>query len=103
MICVNFQRNSISTYDFTNKYFSNSLYSHIIESPIYLGVMLDTRLNFKAHVEYAAAKARVANALARLMPNIGGHRQPRRKILASVVTSILTYGIAIWGKALEIE
>ena len=38
----------------------------------YLGVMLDTRLNFKAHVEYAAAKAaRVANALARLMLNIG--------------------------------
>ena len=31
----------------------------------YLGVMLDTRLNCKAHVEYAAAKAvRVANALA---------------------------------------
>ena len=37
----------------------------------YLGVMLETRLNFKAHVQYAAAKAaRVANALARLMPNM---------------------------------
>ena len=70
----------------------------------YLGVMLNTRLNFKAHVQYAAAKAaRVANALTRLMPNIGGPRQPRRKLLASVVTSILTYGIAIWGKALKIE
>ena len=40
-----------------------------------LGVMLDTRLNFKAHVQYAAAKAtRVANALARLMPNIGDRK-----------------------------
>ena len=66
--------------------------------------MLDERLNVKVHVEYAAAKAvQVANALARLMPDIGGSRQPRRKLLASVVTSILTYGIAIWGKALKIE
>ena len=54
-----------------------------------------TRLNFKVHVQYAAAKAAsVANALARLMPNTDGPRQPRRKLLASVVTSILTYGIA---------
>ena len=45
----------------------------------------------------------VANGLARLMPNIGGPRQRRRKLLASVVTSIFTYGIAIWGEALKIE
>ena len=70
----------------------------------YLGMMLDVRLNFKAHVQYDAAKAaRVANALARLMPNIGGPRQPWRKLLASVATSILTYGIAIWGETLKIE
>ena len=69
----------------------------------YLGVMLDTRLNFKAHIQYVAAKAaRVANALARPMPNKSGPRQPRRKPLASVVTSILKYWIAIWGGALKI-
>ena len=62
----------------------------------YLGVMLDARLNFRPHVEHAAAKAaKVATGLARLMPNIGGPRQPRRKLLASVVTFILTYGIAV--------
>ena len=44
----------------------------------FLGLMLDTRLNVKAHVY----------ELARLMPNIGGPRQPRSKLLASVVTSI---------------
>ena len=67
--------------------------------------MLDTRLNFKAHVQYGTAKAaRVANVLARLMSNIGGPRQPRRKLLASVVTPILKYEIAIWGEeALDIE
>ena len=69
----------------------------------YLGVMLDARLSFKPHVEYAAVKtAKVATALARLMPNIAGQRQPRRKLLASVVTSILTYGIAIW-EAIKIK
>ena len=52
----------------------------------YPGVMLDARLSLKLHVEYAAVKAaKVA------------------KLLASVVTSILTYGIAIWGEALKIK
>ena len=37
------------------------------------------------------------------MPNIGGPRQPRRKLRASVVASIVTYGIAIWGEALKIK
>ena len=62
----------------------------------YYGVIFDTRLNFKARVQYGAAKAaRVTNALARLMPNIGEPRQPRRNLLTSMVTSILTCGIAI--------
>ena len=70
----------------------------------YLGVMLDARLSFKSHVEHAAAKAaKVATALTMLMPKIGGPPQPRRKLLASVVTSILTYEIAIWGEALKIK
>ena len=41
--------------------------------------------------------------LARPMPNIGGPRQPQRKLLASVLTSIFTYGIAIWGETLKID
>ena len=69
----------------------------------YLGVMMDTRLSFKPYVEHTAVKAKVATALARLMPNIGGPRQPRRKLLASVVISILTYEIAIWSEALKIK
>ena len=54
-----------------------------------LGVMLNTRL-----YKYAAPKAaRVANALVRFMPNVGRPCQPRSNHLASVVTSILTYGL----------
>lgn len=55
-------------------------------------------------MEHTAAKAaKVATTLARLMPNISDPPQGRRKLLASVVTSVLTYGIAIWGEAPKIE
>jgi len=37
------------------------------------------------------------------MPNIGGPKQCRRKLLSSVVTSVLTYGISIWADALGIQ
>lgn len=45
----------------------------------------------------------VATTLARLMPNVGGPRQKRRKLLSSVTTSVLTYGIPIWADALKIQ
>uniref|UniRef100_A0A6V7L8Y1 Reverse transcriptase zinc-binding domain-containing protein n=1 Tax=Bracon brevicornis TaxID=1563983 RepID=A0A6V7L8Y1_9HYME len=70
----------------------------------YLGVMLDSRLSYTRHVEQVAEKAsRVAMSLARLMPSISGPRQDRRKLLATVVVSVLTYGIAIWREVLEME
>ena len=70
----------------------------------YLGVMIDARLNFKDQVEHASSKAAaVGGALSRLMPNVGGPKPRRRALLASVVTSILTYGIAIWASALQLQ
>ena len=78
----------------------------IISQPYirYLGVMLDARLTFKIHVEHVTEKAtRVASMLSRLMPNTGGPQQARRKLLASVVTSVIAYAIPIWGDALKIE
>lgn len=70
----------------------------------YLGVILDVRLNFKQQVEHTTEKAaKMASALARIMPNVGGPRQDRRKLLASVVTSVLIYAIPTWRDALNIE
>lgn len=70
----------------------------------YLGVLIDARLSFKQHVEHASNKAaNVAVALSRLMPNVGGPRQKRRTLLASVITSVMTYAIAIWSEAMKIE
>ncbi|GBP55666.1 hypothetical protein EVAR_18957_1 [Eumeta japonica] len=37
------------------------------------------------------------------MPNVGGPKQSRRRLLSSVVTAILTYGKSIWADALEIQ
>ena len=45
----------------------------------------------------------MAAALARFMPNICGPRQRQRKLLASVVISILTYGMKPWDEALKIK
>ncbi|KAL4082363.1 hypothetical protein QTP88_030019 [Uroleucon formosanum] len=63
----------------------------------YLGVILDKRLTFAAHVETVAGKAaRSATALARLMPNIGGPVQWKRRLLTSVVDSQLLYAAPVW-------
>ncbi|XP_015122231.1 uncharacterized protein LOC107044734 [Diachasma alloeum] len=66
----------------------------------YLGVMMDNQLNFKQQAEHIGIKASgVRIILSRLMPNVGGPKQRRIVLLSSVVTSVLTYGIAIWADA----
>ncbi|KAL4108282.1 hypothetical protein QTP88_018513 [Uroleucon formosanum] len=63
----------------------------------YLGVVLDRNLTFAAHVDTVAKKAsRTAAALARLMPNIGGPSEWKRKLLGSVVDSQLLYAAPAW-------
>lgn len=70
----------------------------------YLGVIIDDRLRFNGHLQYASSKAaKVATALARIMPNIGGPRQHRRKLLSSVIALILLYGAPIWAGATKTE
>ena len=64
----------------------------------YLGVLFDDTLVFKAHITSAADKARgVLAALARLMPNVGGPKEPRRRLYAGVATSVMLYGSPVWG------
>lgn len=81
--------------------------SHIITSQPYvkyLGVVLDARLSFSNHVEHVAKKsAKAATALSWLMPNVGGPRQSKRKLLISVVSSVQSYAIVTWGEVLKVE
>ena len=72
------------------------------ESLKYLGIVLENKGTwFGAHLRAAADKARrVMAALSRLMPNIGGPRVGRRRLLSSVVHSVLLYGAPTWAPTL---
>lgn len=80
---------------------------HIITSQPsvrYLGVQIDARLRFKEQALHACTKASsVVGVLSRLMPNVRGPKQKRRALLGSVVSSVLTYGIAVWADALNCQ
>ena len=65
-------------------------------------VQLDRRLSFGEHLKIAAAKAIQCGAnLARLMPNIGGLREAKRRVVESVVHSKLLYAAPVWANALQ--
>lgn len=54
----------------------------------YLGLELHRVLGFRADLEAAARKAQTtAVALSKLMPNLGGAGQTKRRLLATVVES----------------
>ncbi|XP_023246472.1 uncharacterized protein LOC111643236 [Copidosoma floridanum] len=78
------------------KNFHQSVAGEVIcASPVvrYLGVWIDSRLNFREHIRRAANKvARICRAVSRLMPNVGGPREAKRRLLALVSNSILLYG-----------
>lgn len=64
----------------------------------YLGVQLDSRLSFTAHIAAAAKKAtESARAIGRLMPNVGGPAQAKRALLGSVTNSKLLYASPVWA------
>ena len=74
------------------------------DSVRYLGVWLDKKLNFSTHIDKAAAKASITTGqLARLMPNIGGPKTSRRKLLHEVVHSTMLYAAPVWAEALRTE
>lgn len=65
----------------------------------YLGVELDRRLSFIAHIATAARKAtEVARTIGRLMPNVGGPSNTKRALLGTVVYSKLLYAAPVWAE-----
>lgn len=68
----------------------------------YLGVMIDTRLSFRDHLEYVRDKAsRTCLALSRIMPNTRGPKYLQRRLLSSVVRNVILYASPIWSGALR--
>ncbi|KAE9534048.1 hypothetical protein AGLY_008784 [Aphis glycines] len=69
---------------------------------LYLGMVVDRRLSFREHVQRAANKtAGIVTRLSRIMPNLGGPKECRRRLLVAVAHSVLLYGAPTWAHSLE--
>jgi len=56
----------------------------------YLEVILDSRLKFKHHFSYIDGKVgKVIRALCRLLPNLRGSHERKRKLYAGVITVVI--------------
>ena len=68
----------------------------------YHGVQFHRRLSFGEYLQIATAEAIQCGApLNRLMPNIGGPREAKWRLAASVVNSKLLYSAPVWTSALN--
>ena len=68
----------------------------------YFGVQVDGGLRHVEHVIKTTEKAATtAAALARLMPNVRGPKEGKRRHLHSVVHSKILYGAEIWAEAID--
>lgn len=68
----------------------------------YLGVQIDSGWTFSDHFRLIERKVEtVLRALNRLMPNLRGPDERRRRLYGNVVLSIILYGAPIWGDAVK--
>ena len=67
----------------------------------YLGVLLDNKLTFGEQRAREKA-ATITSSLSRLMANIGGPKTGKRKLLMSVVNSVLLYESEVWADTTKI-
>ena len=69
----------------------------------YLGVIIDDRLNFKEVVKYFGERTSVTRgALATMMPNIGEPGPFKRRIISTVLTSIMPDACPMWSEELSV-
>lgn len=66
----------------------------------YLGVIFDSRMSFIPHIEYLENKVgKVSRAFQRIVPNLRGPGEKRRRLYAGVILSVALYAAPIWGEA----
>lgn len=80
----------------------NGVLLHSATDIKYLGVRIKHNLKWSEHVKHVTEKAtRVATALALLMRRHSGPKCKKRRLLVSVVNSILRYGAPVWHEGVE--
>lgn len=68
----------------------------------YMGIHLDRDLRMTTHIKKVCERAnQKLTTLARVMPNMGGPRQRKRRILTSAISSVILYSASIWKDALK--
>ncbi|KMQ88705.1 reverse transcriptase [Lasius niger] len=64
----------------------------------YLRIILDSRWSFRPHFDYVEAKAaKVIRALGRLMPNLKGPLESKRRLYLNALLSVILYGAPVWS------
>lgn len=68
----------------------------------YLGLTIDSKMNFTQHAKITATKAMIAvQKISRVLPNISLAKPRKRRIIASVTQSILLYGAPNWADSMS--
>jgi hypothetical protein len=70
----------------------------------YLGVVMDRQLSFGAQVDSAALKGMdAARAMEKLMPNVRGPREKKRRLIAASMMSKIMYAAPAWQSAMDCD
>lgn len=64
----------------------------------YLGVMIDDKFTFQEHMDYINSKVtKIMKSLWKLMPNLHGPNERKRKLYANVLSSVVLYAAPVWA------
>lgn len=93
---------------FTGRYSRNKMSVRCGESIIeskksvkYLGLMMDQKLLFRDHaIETSRKTMDIVRKLGEILPNTGGARETRRRLLASTAMSRVLYGVPCWSTSM---
>lgn len=68
----------------------------------YLGVTYDVNMTFAAHIELIVKKAsQKVESMRRLLPYVGDPSYSKRRILCSILHSVVTYAAPVWRGAMK--
>ncbi|KAI4476354.1 hypothetical protein M0804_013669 [Polistes exclamans] len=66
----------------------------------YLGIALDPGMTFRLHFKALIPKAEgILRSIGRILPNLHGPRERKRRLYSSVIHSVLLYGAPVWWRA----